>query len=192
MTTATPVQTPYDEDETEDEDMAGGTIYDSPKREAVDDRPVSGSSQGEQQASLSPIPPSRQGFPGPPAVATVNSKGNRIMSDDEESSADMDAPGEVDDEQARDEHSEAEDEDDDEAGQQDYKDSADEEDYEDEEEDDIDLEEMDDDEDEDFDMGGKKSKRKGKAPKRNGSGTERASKKVREGSSSSKCTLSRT
>lgn len=186
VTTAAPARDAYDEDETEDEDMIGGTIYDSPKRESVDDRPVPGSREGEAPASLSPVPPSKHDFPGRTA-ATVSSKGNRIMSEDEESSADMDAHGEVDDDQARDEVSDAEDEDEDEVAQQEYKDSADEEDYEDEEEDDIDLEEMDDDEDEDFDMGGKKSKRKGKSAKKNGVGIERAVKKVREGSSSSKC-----
>jgi hypothetical protein len=187
VTTTAPARDAYDEDETEDEDMIGGTIYDSPKRESVDDRPVPGSSEGEAPASPSPVPPSKHDFQGRTA-ATVSSKGNRIMSEDDESSADMDAPGEVDEDPARDEVSDAEDEDEDEVAE--YKDSADEEDYEDEEMDDIDLEEMDDDEDEDFDMGGKKSKRKGKSAKKNGLGNERALKKVREGSSSSKCRFS--
>lgn len=192
VTTTTPPSAldAYDEDETEDEDMIGGTIYDSPKREAVDQKPPPTENGSDAPASLSPVPPVKHEFPPRTAAATVSSKGNRIMSEDEESSADIDANGEVDEDQGRDELSEGDDEDEDEVAQQEYKDSADEEDYEDDDEDDIDLEEMDDDEDEDFDLGGKKSKRKGKAAKKNGSGNERASKKAREGSSSSKCTSS--
>lgn len=179
----------YDEDETEDEDMVGGTIYDSPKRDSITAN-LSPADDTDGPRSPSPVPPTKHEFHTRPSTAIVSSRGNRIMSEDETSAADEDADGEVEvDEHAEEEdenqQSEGDEDDGDDATQPEYKDSADEEDYEDD--DDLDLEEMDDDEDEDFDMGGKKSKKKGKSTKRGGSGSERPTKKGRESSASSKC-----
>jgi hypothetical protein len=174
----------YDDDETEDEDMIGGTIYDSPKRDHIEEKlPQTDSS--DAPASPSSIPPAKHEFDPRTATVSVASKNNRIMSDDEESTGDTDAVGEVETREAPTDDEE-DDEDDNDATQPEYQDSADEGDYEDED-DEMELEEMDDDEDEDFDMGGKKSKRKGKATKKGNNGSERSGKKSREDSSSSKC-----
>lgn len=165
--------------------MIGGTIYDSPKRDPVAEKlPPTDSS--DAPASPSSIPPSKHEFDPRTSATAVASKNNRIMSDDEESTGDTDAVGEVETREAPTDDEEEDDEDDNDATQPEYQDSADEGDYEDED-DEMELDEMDDDEDKDFDMGGKKSKRKGKATKKGNNGSERTGKKSREDSSSSKC-----
>lgn len=177
VTTTTAPLNAYDDDETEDEDMVGGTIYDSPKRESAAEKhaPIDHS---DAPASPSPNPPAKHEFDARTASAS-----DRIASDDE-SAGETDAAGEV--EQHERPTDDEEDDDDNDANQPEYQESADEGDYEDED-DEMDLEEMDDDEDEDFDMSGKKSKRKGKGSKKGSNGYERAGKRGREDSSSSKC-----
>lgn len=160
--------------------MIGGTIYDSPKRESVEEKPAPDHSDAPASPSLDP--PVKHEFD--PRTAAVASKSNRIMSDDEESAGDTDAAGEIDNREPP--TDDEEEEDDNDATQPEYQDSADEGDYEDED-DEMELEEMDDEEDEDFDMGGKKSKRKGKGAKKGSNGHERVGKKSREDSTSSKC-----
>ena len=170
----------YDDDETEDEDIIGGTIYDSPKRESVADKhaPMDHSDAPASRSSISPV---KHEFDARTVSNAITS--DRIPSDDE-STGETNAAGELESHETP--TDDEEEDDDNDANQPEYQDSADEGDY-DDEDDEMDLEEMDDDEDEDFDVSGKKSKRKGKAAKKGGNNHERGGKKSREESSSSKC-----